>query len=119
MNPKKPNTFIKQTAEETGVSEETVKEVVNYYWARVRNSLAELKHHSVKVSNLGTFKIRANKIQKEIEKNEDIARHSDPTEFRQYAIHTHASDKLVKLKNLVVLIEEEKEKRLSIKNLRQ
>jgi nucleoid DNA-binding protein len=118
LNPKKANTFIKAAAKEAGVSEETAKEVVNYYWTRVRNSLSELKHHSIKITNLGTFKIRQTKIALEMKKAQTTINNSDPTEFKNYASYTHATDKLAKLQNLVDLLEDQKSKKQEIKNLR-
>jgi nucleoid DNA-binding protein len=118
LNPKKANEFTKAVADELGVHEDTVKEVVNFYWGRVRNSLSELKHHSVKVLNLGTFKIRQQRIQKEIGYAKTIIETNDPQEFRQYAKHAYAIDKLTKLNTLVEMLEEEKQRRQEIKQSR-
>lgn len=115
MNPKKSNEFSKKVANELGVHEETVKEVMNFYWNRVRVGLSDLRHHSIKVLNLGTFKIRQRRIKGELEDAQRILESSDPTEFKHYAKYAYATDKLTKLNNLSQMLEEERERRQNIK----
>lgn len=118
MNPKKAKDFVSKVAEELNLEEDLVKEVLSFYWSKVRSGLSDLKHHTIMVPNLGTFKIRRQKMDEMAKKSEDIIKHSDPTEFKQYAAHAHASNRLAKIVRLRSLIEEELQRKQEVKQLR-
>lgn len=118
MNPKKAKDFVSNVANELNLQDDLVKEVVSFFWAKVRSGLGDLKHHTITVPNLGTFKVRRNKMNEMVKKSEEIMQHSDPKEFKQYAAYTHASDRLQKIKNLQEMLEEEYSRKMDIKNNR-
>lgn len=62
MNPKKPKDFIKPTAEALECSESLVDDIIGFYYGAVRKALSDLESPSVTVANLGTFKVRYNRI---------------------------------------------------------
>lgn len=63
MNPKKPKDFIKPTAEDLGIDESIVDDVVNHFWSAVRKALTDLEEPSITVANIGSFRVRYKKIQ--------------------------------------------------------
>lgn len=64
MTPKTPKDFIKPTAEALGQSESLVDDIVSFYWLAVRKALSDIEGPSITVTNLGTFKIKYNRISK-------------------------------------------------------
>ena len=118
MNPKKSKDFVSDVAKELDLHEDLVKEVVSFFWSKIRSNLGDLKHHTITVPNLGTFKIRRNKMNEVAEKSEQIIQHTDPKEFKQYAAHTHASNRLQKINRLKSLLDEEYSRKLEIKKER-
>jgi len=118
LNPKKAKDFVSDVANELNLGEDLVKEVTSFFWSKIRNSLSDLKHHTVTVPNLGTFKVRRNKMNEMVKKSEDIMKHSDPQEFKQYAAYTHASNRLQKIQSLQKLLDEEYERKMEIKKSR-
>lgn len=118
MNPKKAKDFVGDVAKELELSEDLVKEVVSFFWSKVRNGLSDLKHHTITVPNLGTFKVRRNKMNDLAKKSENIMQYSDPTEFKQYAAYTHASNRLKKINHLQALLDEEYRRKEEVKQRR-
>lgn len=72
MNPQKAKEFVKPTAEELEVSENLVKDLINFYWKEVRNTISNLIHYNVLLVGLGSFRIKTWKIDSEIEKHKKI-----------------------------------------------
>jgi len=62
MTPKTPKDFTKPTAEALELPQGLVDDIVSFYWSAVRKALSEMESPSITVANLGTFKVRYNKI---------------------------------------------------------
>jgi len=113
MNPKKPKDFIKPTADELKVSEALVDNVVGFYWAAVRKALSDIESPSVTVTNLGTFKVRYNKIsaiQKKYDNHlENLV--TNKMTFNKHAIQNNAKFKLDRLTAVKAEMQEEFERK--------
>jgi hypothetical protein len=113
LNPKKPSYFLKLTAEQHGVSEELVKDIIDMYWEDVRKSLSELKHHSVYVVGLGTFKIKYWKLdEKKVEYCRMLASNNGNS-FKKMVMQAELEDRIEKFMVLQeMLFENNKERKL-------
>ncbi len=72
MRPLKAKTLIPKVANELELSEETVKDIITYYWQEIRTCLSSLKHQRIHISNLGDFKIKEWKIEDKISRIENF-----------------------------------------------
>ena len=113
MNPRKPSYFLKLTAEQLGVSEELVKDIIDMYWEDVRKALSELKHHSIYVVGLGTFKIKHWKLdEKKVEYCRMLASNNGNS-FKKMAMKTELEERVEKFMVLQeMLFENNKERKL-------
>ena len=59
--------LFKETAEQTGVSEQVVEAVVNELWYGIRNQVAKSQGNNILLHYLGTFEIPKGSIDKYIE----------------------------------------------------
>ena len=99
MSPKKPKEFIKPTSESLGLSESLVDDVVGFYWSAVRKELSDLDYPRLTVTNLGTFKVRYNKIEMIQNKYNFYLNNleSDRLTFNKHSIQNTSKVKLEKL----------------------
>lgn len=67
MHPKKAKQLIPDVAEETGLTEDCISDIVSFYWSEVRKSLSSLTIHRVHITNLGDFVIKHWKLDPLIE----------------------------------------------------
>lgn len=121
MNPKKPKEFIKPTAEELELKESIVDDVVSFYWNTVRKVLSNLESPSVSVTNLGTFKVRYNKIEKLKQKYENYLSNLNYEEmtFNQHTILNISKAKIASLDLIKSKMEEERQRKLEVKQKRK
>ena len=111
MNPKKPSYFHKLTAEQLNVSEELVKDIVNMYWGDVRKALTELKHHSVYVIGLGTFKIKFWKLDDVKKEYGIILADNNCNSFRKMAVKNELEDRIIKINKLQEMLADNVQKK--------
>lgn len=121
MNPKKPKIFIKPTAEALGMSETAVEDVVTFFWIAVKKELSSLESPSISVANIGTFKVRYNRIERLQKKyNTYLERLSaDSMTFDKHTSQNVSKEKLEKLAEIKKLMEEEYERKQEVKQKRK
>ena len=68
MTPKKKKDITPDVALELGLEEDVVKEVVDFFWQDVVNSLREMRHLSIIIPELGEFCFVKSNIEPLIEK---------------------------------------------------
>jgi len=121
MNPKKPKDFIKPTAEDLGQSEQLVDDVVGFYWAAVKKGLSELESPSVVVINLGTFKIRHNKIEKAEKRYKNYINKLEVEKmtFNKHTLLNISKSKLEKLENIKNEMNSEFERKKEVQTKRK
>lgn len=115
MRPKKAKEFIPKVAELTSFSEETVLDVVNYYWQAVRKNLSSLSHGRVHVSNLGDFVVKHWKIDEKISDLERWEERNKQKGLQQMTARFKIAENLFDLKSLKKLMEEETQRKDFIK----
>ena len=98
MNPKKPKDFIKPTAETLDLSESIVGDVIDFYWSNVRKALSDIEGPFITVTNLGTFKVRYNKISQIEQKYQNYLNNINDTTLESMTFNKHAIQKLSNMK---------------------
>ncbi len=115
MRPTKAKEFIPQVAGETGLHEEVVTAVLNFYWQEVRRSLSGLKHSRVHITNLGDFVTKHWKLEEKITKLERFEEYNRQKGLQQMTARFKTAETLFDLKALRVIMEEEKQRKDFIK----
>ena len=69
MNPIKRKTIVEKTAQDLGLSVQTVDEIVSFYYKTVQKKLSAAEHQSIAVPNLGTFVVKRKALEEKIKKN--------------------------------------------------
>lgn len=102
MIPKKPKHFIEPTSEVLNLPQGLVDDVVSFYWSNVRKELSKLESPSVTINNLGTFKIRFNKLDKVQEKHQYYIDNgvTNTMTFNKHTMKKQSEELIEKLKNL-------------------
>jgi hypothetical protein len=120
MNPKKPKHLIKPTADALDLSETLVDDIVGFYWSAVRKALSDLESPSITVTNLGTFKVRYNKIdQVQTKYNNYLQKlEAEKMTFNKHAIQNTSKEKLDKLADLKVKMECEFQRKKEVQTKR-
>jgi nucleoid DNA-binding protein len=67
LRPTKGKDLIKKTAEHLGLSEELVKDVVDFYYERVAKKIESLEHPTIYLHGLGTLRLSRKKLQRDID----------------------------------------------------
>lgn len=119
LNPRKPKQAIKKTAQAEEVSEQLVSDLTHYFWLRVRKDVSSLDYARVQVTNFGSFMVRYNRMDKQIEKYEEILKKLNMTRYRDYQIFDELSTRVAKMKELsaqLIREREERSKHYEIKN---
>jgi len=120
MLPKNSKTFIAPTAEELGLKEQFVEDVVSFYYKTLRKNLVELTSRNIQVERVGSFKAKANELHKLIAKYENHLKVINPETFNQMTIKKDIETKLERVKRLQNLIKDEKKRKIEhIKNKRE
>lgn len=107
MNPRKPRTAIKQTAEKCNVSEQLVSDLTHFFWIKVRREMSSLDHVRVHAQNFGTFTVRYKQLEKSIQKTSEILERLDKEKYSEYDKFSFLSQKLEKLRILVQTLKDE------------
>ena len=115
MRPIKAKEFIPKVADQTGVNEELVAAVINFYWQEVRKSLSGLKHSRVHVTNLGDFVIKHWKLDEKIDKLERFEEYNRQKGLQQMTARFKTVETLFDLKALKGIMDEEKQRAEFIK----
>lgn len=107
MLPKNSKIYIEPTSQETGFPEELVKDVVSFYYSTLRETLSELKHHTVQVEGLGVFSLRSKELKKLVAKyNKHLSVITGET-YTQMTVKKDVEESLEKVLNALRLIKEE------------
>lgn len=115
MKPLKAKELIPETANDLGLSESLVQDIVTYYYQEVRKSLSSLKHARVHLTNLGDFTIKHWKIDEKIEMLEKFEEKNKQRGLQQMTARFKTAETLFDLRNIKQLVEEEKQRAEFIK----
>ena len=111
MNPKKYKDILKQTSEELSIEQKVVKAVTDFYWDKARKSLSSLEDPHVLIDGLGTFNIKWDILQTNIQRYSDYLKNRENLVFSRYHVYKNTVDKLEKMQALEVKMKEEYEKK--------
>jgi nucleoid DNA-binding protein len=115
LKPLKAKELIPETANDLGLSESLVQDIVTYYYQEVRKSLSSLKHARVHLTNLGDFTIKHWKIDEKIEMLEKFEEKNKQRGLQQMTARFKTAETLFDLRNIKQLVEEEKQRAEFIK----
>lgn len=115
MHPKKAKEFIDDVAKEVGLSKEVVESVISFYYRQLRNSLSDLSHYRVHVTNLGDFTVKHWKIDDKIEKLEKFEENNKAKGLQKITARFKTAESLYELKNLKNILDEENQRKDFIK----
>ena len=107
MRPKKAKELIPDVAKETDVSEQLVKDIVDFYWQEVRKSLSSLKHSRVHITNLGDFTIKHWKLDDMIEMLERFKENLKQKGVQEKVTRFRTDENLFDMKDMKKIMEEE------------
>jgi len=109
--PKNSKHFIQPTADELNYDKTIVEDVISFFYEDVRRTLVEMRGPNIQVENLGSFKVRNNKIPKLINKYEQYLNTLDKKEFSQVAIIRSVEKRLEKTLRLKKIMDEETQRK--------
>ena len=112
---KKYNVIIPKTAIDCNVSEETVNDVVNFYYTELRKKMESLEHTSISIPSLGVLFISKPKIERSIQNITEILSSEKPEPFKLLKRHnltTEIRDKQQELLNKLNTEKNERDKRI-------
>jgi nucleoid DNA-binding protein len=67
LRPTKAKELIKKTAQELNLSEELVKDVVDFYYGRVKAKIEALEDPTIFLHGLGTLRLSRKKLHRDID----------------------------------------------------
>lgn len=118
MKPLKVRDLIPSFAMDMGRSVDEVQAVISFYYKTVRQKLSNLESVNVQLENLGTFYIKERALHKQIEKNENYADRLSDNDIKEYERKLEVKKKTDKMRNMVDLVLEEKQRRKEVINKR-
>ncbi len=120
MKPKSHKDFIKETADKLNIKDSVVEDCVEFFYAAVRKSLANMQHTNVHVQNLGTFKVKKTELDKLYRKYKNHLNILEtPETFVQMKIKKEVEEKFEKVKNLYNIINAETIRKNQVKRSKQ
>lgn len=111
LQPKSSKTLMKPTAEKLGCDEQMVDDVVNFFYADLRKSLADLEYPIIQLNGIGSFRVKFIEVPKLIIKYEKHLSVLKPETFNQMATLKDVTQKLEKVRRLKKIIDDEAERR--------
>jgi nucleoid DNA-binding protein len=119
LNPKKHNEFYKVVAEELGIPESEVQDIVAAYWGSVRKKMESLEEPYLLIENLGTLYVKTKNLKQQVLKNEMYVKQHNPKDFKKYPMFKATSERLEKLTNLFDKVIAERDRKAEHKNKRK
>lgn len=122
MKPKRPRDLIKPTANQLNMSQQLVEDVISYYWATLQKALSNIESASVRVTGLGTFKVRYKNIDSVKRKYENYLNELDKLDkmtFNKHSLKKLSEFKLNRLEQIQKEIKSEYKRKDEIKKKRK
>lgn len=107
LNPKKIAVLYKSVAEELGIPESDLTDIVSFYWSQVRKSMEGLDDPNIFVESFGTFNVKPKSLRAEMYKCEKYIDSINPKDFSRYPYYKVAKEKLEKYEVISKKIQEE------------
>lgn len=113
MIPKKSSILYTELSEETGLPENMIDNIVSFYYKQVRKELTELNHPIINIHGLGQFTVKIKTVDSLIQKYERLIEKASDYTYSQYNMKKSNEAKLIKLKNIKIKLEENKDKKVT------
>jgi nucleoid DNA-binding protein len=105
MKAKSHKIFKEGIADEVGVHQSVVDEIISFYYGKVRNALSSLDDNRVYIENLGTFAIRKSRLEKAIIKNKSFLGNLQKQTYTGYNKSIETEKKIKNLEDMLSKIE--------------
>jgi nucleoid DNA-binding protein len=115
LRPKKAKQLLPEVAEKVDLSEQAVKDIIDFYWQEVRKSLSSLKHSRVHITNLGDFTIKHWKLDDRIAMIEKFKENFKQKGLQEIVTRFRTDETLFDLKAIKKMMEEEQQRKDFIK----
>jgi nucleoid DNA-binding protein len=119
LTPRKANTLYPKVASELRISEELVSDVVSFYWKEVKKTLENPDHIVLRIKDFGTFEIRKQQVEYQIEKYKRLVKYIKPTTYTKHILLDIAVKKLEMMEKLLVLCLAQEEKKKQIREIQK
>jgi hypothetical protein len=116
MIPKKPNSLYQEITDEFECSEKLVDDLVTFYYKTLKKRMSNINDLRLNVEGLGHFVLKMKKVKTAIPHYEKVLNNHDTSTFGAYHNKKSIEEKLEKLKNINIRVQEELEKRKKFKN---
>lgn len=97
MTPTKANKLIPEVAKELGLSEELVKDVVDFYYDTLKKKIESLEHPTILVHNFGIFKISRKKLKYKLQFLRNLLESNKPDDFKKLVKYNYNKELEIKL----------------------
>lgn len=97
MTPTRANKLIPETAKELGLSEELVKDVVDFYYETLKKRIESLEHPTILVHNFGIFKISRKKLKFKLEFLRNLLKSKEADDFKKLVKYNYNKELEIKL----------------------
>jgi nucleoid DNA-binding protein len=115
VRPKSNKIFKEDIAEEVGVNQSVVDDLISFYFSKVRQSLSEIQDTRIYVESLGTFSIRKARLEKAITKNKSYLGNLEKHTYNGYEKTLQTKKKIKKFEGILEKIEESIERKKEFK----
>lgn len=83
MKPTKGSSLVKKTADDLNLSEEKVKDIVDFYYTTVAKKLESLEYPTLYLHGLGTLRLSMRKLKRDIQGLKRLLNSSQGEDFRK------------------------------------
>ena len=115
MIPKKASNLYKQVAEELGVNNTLVEDLLECFYKDVRGNLTNLKHPRLNVEGLGHFAVKPGTVRKAIPRYQKSLENHDTSTFGAYYNKKMVEEKVIALIDIEKKISLQEEKKDNFK----
>lgn len=111
MKPVKAKDLIPELAKELNYDEAMIRDILDFYWKRVRKEVSSIKHCRVHLTNLGDLVIKPWKLKERITRLEQFEEFNRQKGLQQVTARFKNAETLYNLKKLNSLLEEEEQRK--------
>ena len=115
MRPINSKEFILPTAVMVELPKSVVKDIVNYYWQEIRQSMGSMKHPRLHIANLGDFVVKDWKLNERIRRIELFDQNNKQKGLQLINARFRTAETIYNLKQVKKQIELEKQRAEFIK----
>jgi len=106
MIPKNYKVFKDNIADEVGVNQSVVDDLISFYYSKIRNSLSNIDDLNIYIDNLGTLSIRKARLEKAIIKNKSYLGNLHNHTYNGYDKTISTKNKIKKFEEVLKKLEE-------------